>query len=170
MEIPSEEKAQVRAFRLLARRPRSEKELRDRLLQDYNGDITDHVIQKCKDDGYLNDEEFALARTRQLALHRLQGNRVIEIDLSGKGLDQVTIINAIQTIRRELSEGEAIKRLIAKKQKNRSFSGRQEKEKMGRYLLSKGFTSGLIFEILNQELCGFYTECEEEVFHHDDRQ
>jgi len=171
LQIHSEEKAQNRAFRLLALRPRSEKELRDRLLQNYNRDTTDHVIQKCKNDGYLNDKKFALARTRQLALYRLQGNRVIERDLSGKGLDRGIIVEAIQMIRRELSEGEAIKKLITKKQQGRSVLDRHEKGKMGRYLLSKGFAAELIFEILNQELCGFHhTECEEGAFHHDDGQ
>ena len=170
MQTSPEERAQNRAFRLLALRQRSEKELRDRLLQNYNRDITDHVIQKCKDDGYLNDKEFALARSRQLALHRLQGNRSIETDLSGKGLDRTAITTAIQIIRRELSESEAIKKLIAKRQGNRLFSERHEKEKMGRYLLSKGFTAELIFEILNQELRGSHTEYEGGVFHHDGRE
>ena len=168
MGTDAEERAQNRAFRLLALRPRSEKELRDRLLQNYDRDITNHVIQKCKDNRYLNDKDFALARARQLAVHRLQGDRAIKTDLSGKGLNQATITNAIQTIRRELSEREAIKKLMTKKGQ-RQFPERQEKEKMGRYLLAKGFAAELIFEILNRESWGFHTECEENSFH-DDRQ
>jgi regulatory protein len=168
MGASAAEKAQNHAFRLLTRRPRSEKELRDRLRQNYPDDITDQVIQNCKNNGYLNDNIFALERTRQLALHGLKGNRAIAMDLSRKGLDQTAIANALQTIRRELSEGEAIKKLIAKKQKDGTASDRHEREKMGRYLLSKGFTAGLVFEILNQQLCAFHMEYEEGVFYHDD--
>ena len=164
MEAPSIEKAQNQAFRLLAQRPRSEKELRNRLLQSYPQDITDCVIQKCKDGGYLSDKEFALTRTRQLALHRLQGDRAIEADLFGKGLDGNTISDAIKIVRRKLSESEAIKKLIAKRQKNQSLSDRHEKEKMGRYLLSRGFAPELIFEILNRQAVRSQTDCEEDVF------
>ena len=169
MGVCSLEKAQNQAFRLLARRSRSEKELRIRLLRNYNRDITDMVIQKCKDDGYLNDPAFALERARHLALYRLQGNHAIATDLFSKGLDQHTITKAIQTIRRELSESEAIKKLIEKKQKISSLSDWHEKGKMGRYLLSKGFAAELIFEILKQKFYGFHREYEEVVAHHDDR-
>jgi len=159
MEAPSVEKAQNQAFRLLALRPRSEKELRDKLLQNYTADIADLVIQKCKDNGYLNDNAFALGRARQLALYRLKGNRFIEADLSCKGLDQKIISDAIQTIRRELSEKEAIEKVIEKKLKKPSLAGRQEREKMGRYLLSRGFAADSIFAILNRQADRSHTDC-----------
>ncbi|MCU0581307.1 MAG: RecX family transcriptional regulator [Syntrophales bacterium] len=150
MEISPLEKARRQAFRLLSLRARSEKEIRDRLTANHGGEITAEVIRQLQDEGFLNDEAFARERARQLAVSRLEGNRAIEADLFRKGIDRPMITGAIHAAREELSEPEAIRKLLAKRGQPPAPPDRSWTQKTGRYLLSKGFSAGLIFEVLNE--------------------
>ena len=150
MEISPLEKARRQAFRLLSLRARSEKEIRDRLTTNHGGKIAAEVIRQLHADGLLNDEAFARERARQLAIGRLEGNRAIEVDLLRKGIDRSMIVGAIQAAREELSEPEAIRKLLTKRGQTPTSPDRFWMQKTGRYLLSKGFSTGLIFEVLNE--------------------
>jgi len=143
------EKARLQAFRLLSLRSRGERELRDRLSENHGPDVIDHVIRQLQEQGYLNDEDFARERARRLAMDHLKGDRAIEADLLRKGVERTVIAGAIQAAREELSDPEAIRKLIEKRRSG-SVPDRLRRDKMGRYLLSKGFPAGLIFEILNE--------------------
>ena len=150
MDLSPLEKGRQQAFRLLSFRARSEKELRDRLTEKHGGKVAEDVTRQMKEEGFQNDETFARDRARQLALNHLEGNRAIEVDLGRKGIDRSVITGAIQAVREEFSEPEAIRKLIEKRGPPSAPSDRSWKEKTGRYLLSKGFPTGLIFEILNE--------------------
>ena len=151
MEASSLEKARLQSFRLLSLRARSEKELRDRLSKNHGRDVADDVIRQLQEAGYLNDETFARERARQLAVGHLKGNRAIEADLLRKGIDRAVIAGAIQVAREELSEPEAIRKLLKRKRDGLSSPPDHPwREKTKRYLLSKGFPMGLIFEMLNE--------------------
>jgi regulatory protein len=144
------EKGRQQAFRLLYFRARSEQELRDRLTENHGGKVAEEVTRQLKEEGFLNDKDFARDRVRQLAVNKLEGNRAITADLSRKGIDQTIIDGAIETVREELSEPEAIRKLLEKRGRPAEPPDRSWKEKTGRYLQSKGFPTGLIFEILNK--------------------
>lgn len=151
METSPLEKARRQAFRLLSLRARSEKELRDRLSENHGRNATDDVIEQLREAGYLHDGNFARERARQLAVGQLKGNRAIEADLLQKGVDRTVIAEAIQAVREELSEPDAVRKLLEKKRSGLSSPPDLPwREKMRRYLLSKGFPAGLIFEILNK--------------------
>jgi regulatory protein len=144
------EKGRQQAFRLLSFRARSEQEIRDRLTENHGGKTAEDVIQQLKEGGFLHDETFARDRARQLAVNKLEGNRSIADDLRRKGIDQNIIDGAIEAVREELSEPEAIRMLLKKRGLPAALPDRSWKEKTGRYLQSKGFPTGLIFEILNK--------------------
>jgi len=150
VEITPLEKARRQAFRLLSLRARSEKEIRNRLTVNHGGTIADELIRQLREEGFLNDEAFARERARYLAVSRLEGNRAIEADLLRKGIDRSMITGAIQAAREELSEPEAIRRLLKKRGQPPVPSDRFRTQKTGRYLLSKGFSTGLIFDVLNE--------------------
>jgi regulatory protein len=144
------EKARQQAFRLLSFRARSEQEIRDRLTENHGGEVAADVTRQLKEEGFLHDETFARDRVRQLAVNKLEGNRAIADDLRRKGIDQNIIDGAIEVVREELSEPEAIRMLLQKRGLPAALPDRSWKEKTGRYLQSKGFPTGLIFEILNK--------------------
>ena len=84
----SRERTMNRAVRLLAAKPRSVRELRERLLEKLwtNDEIVESVIEKLKEYKYLDDEQFA----RDVALSKLrqkpQGKRRLQQTMSQKKL------------------------------------------------------------------------------------
>ena len=78
--LRSRELTMNRAVKLLAAKPRSVRELRDRLLEKLwtNDEIVDAVLEKLKEYKYLDDEQYA----RDLAVSKLrqkpQGKRRLQ--------------------------------------------------------------------------------------------
>jgi regulatory protein len=123
-------------------------------LEDRHGTaVAEEVIRQFNDEGLIDDVAFARERAWQLAVSRLAGNRVIEADLGKRGIDRSVAAQAIAAVREELSEGDALHRLLEKKKA--ALSGghdRSWRDKTGRYLLAKGFPANLIYEILKDEV------------------
>ncbi len=160
---PLREKAEQKAFRLLALRAHSEKELSAKLRKrGFAEGVVAGVVEKCRQFGYLNDGDFARRRARELAVNRLMGDRRIILDLREKGIPEALTRQAIEEIRDEIGEDEAIDRLLRKRSKGMAPDARDEKEqaRLMRNLLGKGFPTGLVFRKLQK--------AEEEGFHGDD--
>ncbi|MEA1935845.1 MAG: regulatory protein RecX [Thermodesulfobacteriota bacterium] len=152
------EKAEQRAFRLLSVRGRSIKELRTRLKEKgFEEPVVEEVIARLIELKYLDDESFASQWARNLAVNRLYGNRRIEVSLSEKGIDRKLILQSIDEVREEISEKQAINRLIEKKVKGKKVIELNEKEKrrLAQNLMGRGFPAGLIFEVLGKSGGGF---------------
>jgi regulatory protein len=148
---PLREKAEKKAYRLLALRAHSEKELRDKLRKGgFTAPIVAAVIDKCLEFGYLNDGNFARQRARELAMNRLAGNRRIALDLIERGISEELCRQAISEVRAEISEEDAAERLLRKKAKGIAVAGLGGREKMrlARSLMGKGFPAGLIIRKL----------------------
>ena len=158
---PDFEKAKKRAFRLLARRARSEKELRDKLKEKkIEVDLIDRVVSRLCELSYLDDEAFARQWVRHLAVDRLSGNRRIEASLREKGIPKDLGERVIAEIRGEYPESEALAKLIRRKRKGGQPDVR-ERRSLAQYLLGRGFAPDLIFEMIRGT---------EEGHRHDDRQ
>jgi regulatory protein len=144
-------KAEKKAYRLLALRAHSEKELHEKLRRGgFAEEVIGRVTQRCRELGYLNDRNYARQRVRELALHRLAGNRRIAVDLQERGISQELSREMIGEIREEISEEEAIGRLIQKRMKGTAVTAMDDRQraKLARSLTGKGFPAGLIFELL----------------------
>ena len=156
-------KAEKKAYRLLTLRAHSVKELQTKLRRGGFADpVVEGVIEKCRGLGYLNDGSFARQRARELAVNRLAGDRWIAVDLRERGIPEELCRPAIAEVRRELSEGEAIDRFLMKYSNGVAIAGMddQEKIRLARRLMGKGFPAGLIFRKLHRT--------EEEEVHDDD--
>lgn len=152
-EDPTLEKAKQKAFRLLSVRGRSTKELRSKLKErGFEEPVVKKVIAGLLDLKYLDDESFAEQWGRNLAVNRLYGNRRIEVSLLEKGIDRKLIEQSIGQVRKEISEKDAINRLIGKKIKDKKIIELDEKEKrrLAQNLMGRGFPAGLIFEVLGR--------------------
>ena len=148
---PLWEKAEKKAYRLLALRAHSEKELREKLRKGgFTAPIVAGVIEKCQEFGYLNDGNFARARARELAVNRLAGNRRIALDLIERGISEELCRQVISEVRAEISEEDAVERLFRKKAKGIAVAGMGDREKMrlARNAMGKGFPAGLIIRKL----------------------
>lgn len=144
------EKAKQRAFRLLAMRARSEKELRSKLKErGFDESIVEAVAARLRELQYLNDESFARQWTHNLAVNRLLGNKRIEASLREKGVPRAIAVQVVTEVREEISEQEAIRALIRKKEEKSSIKmDKREKRRLARRLMEKGFPPDLIFDML----------------------
>jgi regulatory protein len=139
------------ALRILAARPRSENQLRERLMSKTWADeeLVEECIARLKELGYINDRSFA----ENYANHRLQmrpaGRSRIRQELSRKEVARETIDEALDVVFEEKSEESLIDRAIEKRIR---LNGRprtpQESKKLFDHLLRRGFDYGLIIRKL----------------------
>ena len=143
----SRERTMNRAVKLLAAKPRSIRELRDRLLEKLwtNDEIVDRVIEKLKEYKYLDDEQFA----KDLAVSQLrqkpQGKRRLQQTMSRKKLDKDVVATAITDAFEKLPEDELIDLAIAKRLRLKGIpETREDTKKFYDHLMRQGFGFDLI--------------------------
>jgi regulatory protein len=136
-----------RAVKLLAAKPRSVGELRERLLEKLwtNEEIVDTVIEKLKEYKYLDDDQFA----RDLALSKLrqkpQGKRKLQQALSRKKLDRETLATALEAAFETMPETDLIEIAIEKRIRIKGKpETRDETKKLYDFLMRQGFSFDLI--------------------------
>ena len=138
-----------RAVKLLAAKPRSIRELRERLLEKLwtNDEIVDRVIEKLKEYKYLDDEQFA----RDTALSKLrqkpQGKRRLQQTMSQKKLDKDVVATAIADAFEKMPEEDMIDLAITKRLRLKGKpETREDTKKFYDHLLRQGFGFDLIRE------------------------
>jgi len=141
------ERTMNRAVKLLAAKPRSIAELRERLLEKpwTNENVVEQVLDKLKSYGYLDDEQFALDTAMSQVRSRPQGRRRLEQAMSRKNLDRETIKLAIDAAYEKMPEAELIDAAIEKRIRLKGIpKTREELKKFYDHLLRQGFGYGLI--------------------------
>jgi regulatory protein len=142
-----------KAYRLLALRPHSEKELEKKLREKgFPAVVIKETLEKLHDLKYLNDASFAVSLARNLAVNKLWGNRKIALSLREKGIATNLIDLSLEQAREELPEEAAIGALIKKKtaKKKPSAFDVKEKQKIFQALMGRGFPPGLILNKLGR--------------------
>lgn len=136
-----------RAVKLLAAKPRSIRELRERLLEKLwtNDEIVGRVIEKLKEYKYLDDEQFA----RDLAVSQLrqkpQGKRRLQQTMSRKKLDKDVVAIAISEAFEEIPEDDLIELAIIKRLRLKGIpETRDDTKKFYDHLMRQGFGFDLI--------------------------
>lgn len=138
------------ALRFLSYRPRSEKEVKDRLklkaqkskvkITTQNSKVIDEVIQKLKEKKFINDEEFAKNWIESRLKFKPRSLRLIKLELKQKGIDPETIEKLVARRGSQVADDlESAKRLIERRMSRSRNKFGMTREKLGRYLASKGF-------------------------------
>ena len=145
----SRERTMNRAVKLLAAKPRSVRELRERLLEKQWTDepIVDAVIEKLKEYNYLDDQQFA----NNLAVSKLrqkpQGKRRLQQTMAQKKLDKDVVSEAITAAFDKLPEADLIDAAIEKRLRLKGVpETREDLKKFYDHLLRQGFGFDLIRE------------------------
>jgi regulatory protein len=145
--------AKQKAYRFLSLRPRSAREVEKKLREKgFPALVIKEALEKLHDLKYLNDSSFASQWARNLAVNKLCGNRKIIASLKEKGVAANLIDQAIEEVRREMPEEEAVALLIRKKLagKKDGLKDIKEKKKIFQSLLGRGFPAGLILRRLEK--------------------
>jgi len=141
------ERTLQRAVKLLAAKPRSVAELRERLLEKEWADeaAVEHALEKLKEYGYLDDERFAFGFASYRVRQKPVGRQRLARDLKDKKVSRETADAALDLLYSETSEEELIERAIEKRVRLRGRPAtRQEVKSLYDHLQRRGFSYDLI--------------------------
>ncbi len=136
-----------RAVKLLAAKPRSVAELRERLLEKEWADeaAADYAIAKLTEYGYLDDEQFALSFAQSRVRQKPVGRQRLARDLKQKKLDKETAEQALAKVYDETPEEKLIDEAIARRLRLRGRPRtREESKSLFDHLLRRGFSVDLV--------------------------
>ena len=151
-----------RAVKLLAAKPRSVAELRERLLRgkNTNEEIVETVIARLREYGYLNDERFAFSYASYKVRQKPVGRRRLERDLKFKKVESAVANEALEMVFSETSEEQLIDQAIAKRLRIRGKpKNRAEAKSLFDHLLRQGFE----FELVREKIRSLTTDDTDEV-------
>ena len=132
-----------RALYLLEAMPRTESNIRRKLLDNHYTEVyINAVIEDLKQYGYVDDVSYAYNFAISMSENRGMSKRAIVQKLYEKGVDRDVIMNAVNELPED--ETELIDRALKKKGLSRGDIDSlepKEKQKIYRYLQSKGFSA-----------------------------
>jgi regulatory protein len=136
-----------RAVKLLAAKPRSVAELRERLLEKEWTDesVVEAVLKKLGEYGYLNDERFAFGYASYRVRQKPVGRQRLQRDLQMKKVSRETADEALNLVFEETPEETLIDRAIEKRTRLRGLpQTRSEIKSLIDHLLRQGFSYELV--------------------------
>jgi len=154
-----------RAVKLLAAKPRSVAELRERLLQGKgvraNKSVVETVIARLREYGYLDDERLAFSYASSKVKQRPIGRRRLQRDLKLKQIENTVADEALEVVYAETPEEQLIDRAIEKRIRLRGRpKTRAEAKSLFDHLLRQGFGFELVSDKVR--LAVQYTDDQEE--------
>jgi regulatory protein len=143
-------KAVDSAIRLLTSRPRSTREIQDRLRRkNYDDETIERVIAKLRDWRYIDDDAFARYWVENRESNRPRGRRLLEQELRQKGVERETVANAID----EAEIDELTGALEIARAKLRSYLDLEPpvaRRRLGAFLARRGYGFGVIKPALDE--------------------
>jgi regulatory protein len=146
--------ARTSALRLLSRRPRSERELRDRLREKEFADAdADRVIASLKQSGLVNDAEFAKMYVRNALALRPQGERQLRQKLLLFGISRPLVEDTLRDIMPGVDEEEtarslALRYLAKSRSRATGTDPRKRRQLVAAMLARRGYAWSIISRVL----------------------
>ena len=142
-----------RALNILAARPRSEAQLRERLLAKEwaTAELVDQCVARLKELGYVNDATFAESYANYRMAARPVGRQRLARELAQKRVARQTIDRALDEAYEETSEETLIDRALAKRLRAHGRpTDRQSAKRLFDHLMRLGFGYDLIVRKLRE--------------------
>ena len=136
-----------RAVKLLAAKPRSVAELRERLLEKEwaTEESVEYALGKLGEYGYVDDERFAFGFASSRVRQKPIGRQRLARDLQTRKVSKETAEEALNLVYQETPEEQLIERAIEKRVRLRGRpTTRQETKSLYDHLLRLGFSYDLI--------------------------
>jgi regulatory protein len=148
--LDEQAKAVNAAMNLLASRPRSVREVRDRLKRKgFPAETIDAAVAKLEGWRYVDDEAFARYWVENREANKPRGRRLLEQELRLKGVDRETIRQTIDET--ELDEGSAA--LHLGRTKLRTYGNLDPpvaRRRLGAFLIRRGYGYDVVKPVLEQ--------------------
>lgn len=134
------------ALGILSKRKYTEKEIRKKLEKRASENEIGQVIDRLKELQYLNDRDFAEAYLRYRSSNSPRGKWLLTREMKKKGLGKKDIEDALK----DYDDREALKTLAKKQwEKLKEKPPFERKQKMFRFLTSRGFNMSDVIEVTN---------------------
>jgi len=152
LQLENRHGAKEKAYRLLAVRPRSQKELTDRLKQaGYADNEIDWVIQDLIRLKLINDAEFAVMFAKNRMITKPCGQFLLQQELRLKGINDSEIAFAIREAYSEMSEAEVAKQVAIKnKKKQIRLDEEKAKKRVADFLMRRGFNWDIVKDVMDR--------------------
>ena len=141
------DRAKLAALRLLSHRPRSVKELRDRLAQRFPDHVVESTVSSLLETSLLDDEAFAQWWTSSRTGARPMSAAMISAELKKKGLDADLISRAIASVDDEVN-ARALARRLARSIPTDDFE--QFARRLSGRMARRGYSDGLVDALLEE--------------------
>ena len=133
------------AARFLSYRPRSESEIKQRLLRHgYDEETIERTLARLKDLGLADDAEFARFWIENREAFRPRSRRMAKMELKRKGLETDVIEQAVSILDDRES---AYRAAVSRAQKFTADDYREFRRRLGGYLGRRGYNYGIIKEV-----------------------
>ena len=148
--LKSSQQAMNAAVRILTYRDHSKYELKRKLKQrGFSGEVIDAVLQECERLNYIDDSRTARIYITQLKRKRF-GRRHIRMALKKKRLYAAAVEEILLENYAKIEESKNAEKLLQKKMKafNREEDQKKRREKIYRFLYSRGFNKEIIADLI----------------------
>ena len=155
------ERAMQQALLYLSYRARSEKEIRQNLgKHDIPEVIVEETLERLRQNGFANDEQFANAWVENRSTFRPRGRRALALELRQKGIDDSTIESALEDVDEESLAYEAG---LKKGSKLKGEEWSEFRKKTSEFLARRGFSYAVIAPIVSRLWNEIHTDGEEQI-------
>ena len=145
------ERALQIAFRYIGYQPRTESEIRGKLVtSDFSEMLIDDVISELKDKEYLNDCSFAKQWMESRSESKPRSRYMLSLELKRKGVDEKIISSVLESIPEDIELAMKLGKKYIRKFSN--LSDVDFKKKLSGVLSRKGFSYSITKEIIFQLL------------------
>jgi len=140
------------ALRLLAAKPRSRAELRERLGEKCDDDAVAEVISRLEELGYVDDKKFAASFAAARIATRPLGRVRLRRDLQRRKVSGEVAESAMNEAYLETNEETLIDKALAKRLRTHGEPRtRQDTQKLFAYLLRQGFDYDLVMRKVREK-------------------
>lgn len=137
------------AIKFMKNKMRSEKEIYQKFNKFYSNKDIEKVVDKLRNDGYLNDQLYIKAYVNDALNLKLVGAEKIKRDLEILGFNKVDIINYLDNIDKQIWLDKIEKYTNKLIKNNKKLSSSALKQKIISDLVNKGFKREDVIDCLN---------------------
>lgn len=148
--------AKQRAYRILAQREHSKKELEDKLSRSYSRELARRVTDEMQEFGYIHDDEYAKILVREFSERKNFGASRIKMELKKRGVSNDDIEEAMSLIEDDDFKPKIIKLLDTKY--SRDLDSEKGRRKVFSALIRLGYRSDDIRSAMRDYLSGDFDE------------
>ncbi|QDX94909.1 RecX family transcriptional regulator [Brevibacillus laterosporus] len=164
LRADQENRAYLAAINYLSYRPRSSMEVERYLVgKEFSSELAESMVEKCTQEGYLNDELFAKKWVEERLRLKPRGTYMLKMELKQKGIAPSLIEKVLGRIAYEQELDVARSLLRGKVARKTGPIDQKTEHKLLQFLLRKGFSHSLVQQVRNEWRLENWTEEEEEL-------